>query len=324
MSIAARFAGAALSLGLLAQSLPAHADTYPSRPVRMVVTVEAGGAADATARFLAKQLSAQAKQPYVVENRPGISGMVAVQRVSNAKPDGYTLLYAADGLAMAPLLVPGQPVNIEKDITPITIVGVSPFVFAVNPKVPVKTPKELVDYIKTHPNGFKWGIGGIGVAGQLAIERFSSLAGIHALEVPYKGNGPSIVAALSGEVDGIAALPAGLKPLIDSGKLIGLGVANAQKIETLPNVPTVASFGYPGFEALSWFGVWGPKNMPADLAETVRKQVAQAIQSPDLQKEFTRIGFTLKVSDSPADFGTYFKSEIDKDSEIMKKINMKH
>jgi tripartite-type tricarboxylate transporter receptor subunit TctC len=323
MPLSARIVGFCLAV-VFAQSASALADDYPSRPVRLVTTVEAGGMADATARYLSKQLSAQLKQPYVVENRPGISGIVAVERVSNAKADGYTLLYAADTLAIAPSLLPNLSVDIEKDITPVTLVGGAPFVFVVNPRIPVKTPNELVDYIKQHPGGFRWGIGGLGTPGQMAIERFSKLAGIHALEVPYKGTAPSVTAALSGEVDGTVGLYTAVKPLIDSGKLIALGVASAKPMDSMPGIPTIASFGYPGYEALSWFGIWGAKDMPAELAVQIRNQVAEALKSPELIQEFTRIGLTVTVSNSPSEFAAYFKSELDRDSEILKQLNLKH
>lgn len=311
-------------LGLvLTHSLSAVAGAYPSRAVRLVVTVEAGGAADATARYLAKELAAQFKQPYVIENRPGVSGLVAVERVASAKPDGYTLLYAADTVAIAPFLVAGrQPVDVESDITPITLVGVAPFIFVVNPRIPVKAPTELVAYIKEHPGGFRWGVGGIGAPGQLAIERFSKLAGISALEVPYKGNGPAAIATLSGEVDGMVALSTSVKPLIDAGKLVGLGVASAEPVDNMPGLPTIASFGFPGYDAFTWFGLWGPKNMPAELAKQIRDQVAEAITAPDLQSEFAATGFMLKISNDPSDFAAYFKSELEKDGTVLKELNV--
>ncbi len=308
--------------GLLLQSVPAFAEEYPSRAVRVVTTVEPGGMADASARYLAKQLSTTLKQPYVVENRPGISGIAAAERVSNAKPDGYTLLYAADVMAIAPSMLPNLSIDVQKDLTPITLVGVAPFVFVVNPKIPVKTPTELVAYIKQNPGGFRWGIGGLGTAGQLAIERFSNAAGITAPEVPYKGNAPAAVAAMSGEVDGIAALSVAVNPLIDSGKLTGLGVASAEKVDSSPGMPTIASFGFPGYEALTWFAVWGPKDMPPELAMQVRNQVAEAVNAPDLKEEFARTGLMVSVSDSPAAFAAYFKSELERNSAILKRLNL--
>ena len=321
MSRVARIVGISLALAIT-HGVSAVAEDYPSRAVRLVTTVEPGGTADATARYLAKQLSAKLNQPYIIENKPGISGLVAVERVSNAKPDGYVLLYAADTLAIAPFLVPNQTLDIEKDITPITLVGVAPFVFVVNPRIPVKTPNELAAYIKQHPGGFRWGIGGVGVPGQLAIRRFSKLAGISAMEVPYKGTAPSVLATLSGEVDGTAGLYTAVRPLIDSGKLIALGVASGKPLDSMPGMPTIASSGYPGFEALSWFGVWGPKNMPAALALQIRNQVAEAVKSPELIKEFDQTGLTVTVSDSPAAFASYFNSEVARDSVIMKELNL--
>jgi tripartite-type tricarboxylate transporter receptor subunit TctC len=315
-------AGLCLQL-LLTIFAVAHAENYPSRPVRLVVTVEAGGTADTTARYLAKQLSNQLQQAYVVVNKPGISGVVAVENVSTSKPDGYTLLYAADVLAIAPSSIPDLSVDMQRDLTPITLVGIAPFVFVVNPRIPVKTPQELVAYIKRHPGGFRWGIGGPGTAGQLAIERFSKLAGINALEVPYKGNAPATMATLSGEVDGTAALYTTVKALVESGDLTVLGVAAPAAVSTMPGVPTIASSGFQGYEAESWFGVWGPKDMPAELATKIRGQFAEALETPELRDEYGHAGFVVTISKDPAEFASFFKSEMAKDKAILAGLTSK-
>jgi tripartite-type tricarboxylate transporter receptor subunit TctC len=314
-----------LCLGLIvAQLAPAAADDYPARTVQLVVTVEPGGTADATARYLAKQLSDQLKQPYVVENKPGGAGIVAAENVSNARPDGYTLLYAADAMAIVPSSMPDLSINLQQDLTPITLVGVAPFVMVVNPRIPVKNPNELVAYIKQHPGGFRWGVGGIGTAGQFAIARFSQMAGINAMQVPYKGSAPATLATLSGEVDGTVALYTTVKALIAAGKLTALGIASPGAVDNMTGLPTIASFGFPGYKALSWFGIWGPKNMPADLAMQIRNQVASALTTPELKQAFANAGLTVTLSKNPTEFAAYFQTETQKDGEILRQINHQH
>jgi tripartite-type tricarboxylate transporter receptor subunit TctC len=310
-----------LCLGLLTVfAAPALADDYPDRTVQLVVTVEPGGTADATARYLAKEMSSQLKQPYVVENKPGGAGIVAAENVSNARPDGYTLLYAADAMAIVPSSMPNLSIDLQQDLTPITLVGVAPFVMVVNPSIPVKNPKELVAYIKQHPGKFRWGVGGIGTAGQFAIARFSQMAGINALQVPYKGSAPATLATLSGEVDGTVALYTTVKALIAAGKLTALGVASPGTSDNLTGLPTIASFGFPGYQALSWFGVWGPKNMSADQAQQIHDQVLAALTAPELQKQFAQAGITVTLSKNPAEFAAYFQSETQKDGAIVRQI----
>ncbi len=315
-----------LCLGLtVVHGLAARADDYPSRSVRLILSVEPGGSADTTARILAKHLTDLTKQPYLVESKPGASGMVAVGYEVSRPADGYTLLYAADALAAAPWLVANQQQSLEsvQDMTPITIVGIAPFVFVVNPKIPVKTPPELVAYIKTHPD-FRWSIGGIGVPGQLAIGRFSKQAGFDiGQQIPYKGAGPATLAVLNGEVDGTAAQPPAVQALIAAGKLTGIGVASLKPTDAMPGMPTMASFGYPGLESLSWYAIWGPKNLPAALARQIRDQVATVAKDPDFIQGFSRAGFTATVSDSPEAFAATFKADLAKSRDILKDLNIK-
>ena len=328
MSRLLRVAGVCLGLAgaaIVSAILPACAEEYPDRPVRIILTVAPSGSADATARILGKLLTDKTRQTYLVENKPGAAGMLAVDYENNQKPDGYALLYASDSLAIGSWLVGDhqQSVASVQDLTPITVVGVAPFVIVTNPKIPAKTPPELVSYIKAHPD-FRWSIGGIGVPGQLAVSRFSKLAGLPlGQQIPYKGNGPAILAAMNGEADGMAAQPPGLQAMVAAGQLTAIGVASLTPIASMPGVPTIASFGYPGFEALSWYALFGPKNMPAALARKIRDQVAEATKDPEFTQRFAAAGFTATVSDSPEAFGAFFKGELAKNHAILDDLNIK-
>lgn len=319
---------ACLCLALVASPvLTARAQDYPNRPVRLILTVEPGGSADASSRVLARHMTDLTKQTYIVENKPGASGTLAVAYENTQKGDGYTLLYSADTAGIAPWLVSNQQQAVANilELTPITIVGVAPFVFVVNPKIPVKTPADLVAYVKSHPD-FRWSIGGQGVPGQLSIIRFARLAGLNldlSRMITYRGNGPATTAVLSGEVDANSAQPPAVLGAIQSGKLIGVGVAGPERLANLPEIPTIASFGYPGFEALSWFGIWGPKDLPPALAKQIRDQVAEATKNPEFTRQFDAIGFKAAVSASPEAFGKQFKEEMNTNGALLKELNIK-
>ena len=300
----------------------AVAQDYPNKTVKFVVPYEPGGGNDLGTRLLAQKLGEQLKQTFVVENRAGISGISGATYVSEQKPDGYTLLEAADTQTSAPYLLPNVTLDPEKDLVPITKIGFTPFIWVVHPSVPAKDPKELIALIKKEPESYRWGMGGIGTPGHLAIEKLDRTAGINPLRVPYKGNGPAVTALMSGEVNGMLASPPSVSELVQGGKLRVIGVATAQPLESFPGVPTVASFGFPGFEASSWFGIWGPKGMPQDLVKKIHGQIGAAMADPELQKKFISAGILVSVSKTPEEFAAFVKSEITSNKTLIKELNI--
>ena len=300
----------------------ALAEDYPVRQVKLVVPYDAGGGVDLSARYLAQQLSDQLKQSFIVENRPGVSGISGSQYVADAKADGYTLLYAGDAQAIAPFLLPNLTIDMERDLSPIAMVAYSPFLLVANPKIPATNLRDLVAYVKQHPSEFRWGTAGIGSPDHLALERFDKLAGINPDRIPYKGSAPSNVATLSGEVSAKMAPAASLKSYVDSGQLRGLGVTSLQRIEIMPDMPTFAEQGFTGFEASTWYAIWGPKGMPPALAEQIRAEVAKAFATPELRQKINTAGLTISVSKSPAEFGAFFKSELARNGALIKQLNI--
>ena len=295
---------------------------YPDRPVRIIVPYAAGGGVDIAARLLAQQLTEQFKQPFLVEARPGGTGTVGSQVVASAKPDGYTLLYAATAEVIIPFLPGGLSFDVERELTPITLAVSTPFVLVVNPKIPAKTPRELIDYIKQHPDDFRWGLGGVGSPDNLAIALFDLQAGIHPVTVPYQGGGPAILATISGEVGGIMDPPSLVKAYVTSGQLRGLGVTSAKTSPVMPDLPPIASFGLPGYEAATWYGIWGPKGMPGALSRDIQQKVSAALAAPVFRDKLASMALVPESVD-PDGFAAYVKSEIAKYGRLIKDSNLK-
>lgn len=301
----------------------ARADDYPSRAINFVLPFAPGGGVDLTGRILAQQLSQNLHQSVVVENKPGGAGVVGAQMVSIAKPDGYTLLYSAGANAFLPFTVPNISIDIEHDLTPITQVAKNPYVIIVNKNVPVNNPKELADYIKSHEKDFKWGVSTLGGPDHFAIEQFDYMAGVKPLIVPYTGAGPALVALLGGEVDGVMANPGVAKSNADAGKVKSIAVTTAEPSDLVPGVPTIASFGFAGYDAAGWNALWGPKNMPPALASRIHAYVIQALEDPGLREKFRANILTPAGSASPEAFAAYFHSELAKNGKLVKELNLK-
>lgn len=315
--------GAALIMGGISAAA-AQAKDYPERTVNIVVPVPTGGGIDLTARILAQQLSTQLKQTYIVENKPGAGTLLGSKYVSDAKPDGYTLLYSASNAVIVPFMMPDFAINMETDLTPIAMVAYSPMVMAVNPKYPIKDPKELVAFVKAHPNDFRWGYSQPGSADHLVIEQFDRKAGINPLRVPYKGSGPDITAAISDEVSGILLATGAITSAITSGQLRAIAIAGPDMIEDFPGIQILTKYGFPGFEEPAiWYALWGPKNMPKELVDQVHQQVVAALSNPAVKEKFEKAGITLKVSKTPSEFTDFYKSELRKYGPLVKELNLR-
>ena len=251
-------AGAAsvLSLGVV------HAQSFPSKPIKLVVAFAPGGATDALARTIAQQLGTLTGATVVVENKPGASGAIAMELVAKAPADGYTLLWGSDSVVVQPLLRKNFPVDPMRDLTPLARLGIAPMVVSVNQKVPAKDLKELVALAKSRPGGLKYGSGGSGSSQHLTGEEFKNRAGIDLIHVPYKGTGPAITDALGGHIDVVFTGVGEVAPHAAAGNMRPLGIMSEARVSALPNVPTFIESGYPGFIGGSWMGVLGPANLP--------------------------------------------------------------
>ena len=282
-------ATAVLSIATLLP-LAALAQAYPAKPIRMIVPFPAGGATDILARALSQKLGEKIGQTVVVENRPGAGGTIGADAASKSAADGYTLLLATSSThSIGPAINPKIPYNAETDFTPVAFVASSPNIVVVPNTLPVKTMRELIDYARTNPGKLNYASSGNGTIVHLTTEYFKALSDTFILHIPYRGTALAIPDLVSGKVDVMFdSLVTGM-PHVKDGKLRALAVTSAQRTALAPDLPTVAEV-LPGFESVTWFGLYGPKGMPPDIAAKVSQAVNAALADADVKERFARLG----------------------------------
>jgi tripartite-type tricarboxylate transporter receptor subunit TctC len=307
---------AAGAAALPAVSRFAWAQTYPSRPVRLIVTTPAGGSPDIIARLIGQWLSERLGQPIVVDNRSGASGNIGTEIVVRAPPDGYTLLMALSLNAINAALYDNLPFNFIRDTAPVASIASIPLVMEVNPSVPAKTVPEFIAYAKANPGKINMASGGNGSPLHVAGELFKMMAGVDMVHVPYRGEALALPDLISGQVQLLfGVMPASLG-YIRAGKLRALAVTTAKRQEPLPDVPTVGEF-LPGFEARGWYGIVVPKATPTEIVEKLNKEINAALVDSNMKKRLTDLGAAV-FAGSPADFGKFIADEIDKWRKVVK------
>lgn len=285
--------GAALLgiLGAVSSALPAQAQTYPSKPVRLIVPFTPGGSNDVLARVIGEELSQVWKQPVVVENKPGAGGNLGAELVAKAEPDGYTFLIAANNiLAINPSLYDQVAFDPIKDFEPVTLLGRLPILLVVNSELPVKSVAELIELAKSSPDGLTYASGGSGTPQHLSGELFKAQAGIKMLHVPYKGNAPAVTDLMGGQVQMLLSPINSVLPHVRSGKLRALGVASTERLPYLPNVPTIAEAGLPGYESDIWVALVAPANTSADIISRVQRDVSSVLALPRVKEKLAAQG----------------------------------
>jgi tripartite-type tricarboxylate transporter receptor subunit TctC len=309
-------------LGLLAAPsiVRAQAD-YPNRIIKLIVPFAAGGSTDLVARFIAERMRDRVGQTIVVENRPGANAIVGTQFAAKSAPDGYTLLLGGVSThAINPHLRKNPPYDGIKDFTSIGLIGTGPLVVSVNPSVPVNTLAELIAYGKANPDKLAYG-SSVGVILHLGGELLKSVGGFQMLHVPYSGNGPALTDVLGGRLQVMVDPVSNSGPHIATGKLRALVVPSAKRTPLLPNVPTSAEAGLPGYEVETWFGLYGPANMPADVVAKLNAALNAVLSQPDAATQFTKIGLDPKVS-TPAEAAAYLKADSDKWGDVIRRIGL--
>jgi len=319
--------GTALRISVLALwvFLPAelaYAQQFPSRPIRLTVPASPGGSTDVIARVLAKSVSEQTRQPVVVENKAGASGAIGVSSVVRAAPDGYTLLVATnDPISVLPAVKKTVPYNVDKDLSPITLVGEAPFVFAINSKLPVKTMREFLALAASKPGQMTFASAGPGTSAHLIMEMLKARANVNLTQVPYKGVAPSMQALVSGEVDILATTQASLKPFIESGSLKALATAAVSRSPGLLDVPTTAEAGLPNLIISAWWGAFAPAGVPSSVLEQLDQSFRAAMAGPEYQK----ILGLLAIESNPrshADFGAFVSQDTGRWREAAERANI--
>jgi tripartite-type tricarboxylate transporter receptor subunit TctC len=305
-------AGAAV---LPAVSRIASAQTYPVRPVRVIVGFAAGGGTEIAARLTGQWLSARLDQPFIIENRPGAGSSLAAGLVVNASPDGYTLLMAGTANAVNATLYSRLSFNFARDLAPVACVINSPTVMVVHPSFPAKTVPEFVAYAKANPGRINMASAGVGSGTHMTGELFKMMTGLDMPHVPYRGIAPAITDLLAGQVQVIFADFSSIE-YIKAGRLRALAVTTATRLEALPDVPAVGDF-VPGYEVSGWYGVVAPKNTPAEIVDKLNRQINVGLADATLKARFADLGATV-IPGSPADFGKLIAEETEKWGKVVK------
>ncbi len=296
--------------GLAALSQIAFAQGYPARPITMIAGFAAGGSVDTVARIVAKKLAENLGQNVLVDNKPGAGGVVATQQLARSAPDGYTILLATVGsLAVSPHLVAKIPYDPLRDLAPITMAVVFSNVIVVHPSFPAKTLAEFVQLAKASPGKIAYGSSGIGGTGHLAGAMFELTAGIDIVHVAYKGGAPAMQDLLGGQIPVIVGTPVTSLPHIKSGKIRALATTGATRAAILPDVPTVAESGYPGFEAINWYAYVAPAGTPKDIIARLNRELARVLKAPDLREQLDQHGVEAKPG-TPEELAKFMESEL--------------
>lgn len=305
-----------LTLALLSGG--AGAQTFPTKPVRLITPTGAGGSLDTMARVLAQKLTELWGQQAFVENRPGGGGIIGAGAAAKAPPDGYTLLVASNGnLATTQALYKNVPYDPVKDFAPISLVASNPYVLVAHPSLPVKSTRDLIRFAKARPNQINAASSGNASTPHLALELLNSMAGIRLVHVPYKTSPAGLTSVVSGETSLMfTGVVSGL-PFVTSNRLRALAVASDKRVSVLPSVPTIAEDGVPGYEASNWAGVLAPAGTPRPLIQTLHAAVVKVVQMPDVKENFAKQGLEV-VGSTPENFGNFIRTEIVKWTKVVR------
>jgi tripartite-type tricarboxylate transporter receptor subunit TctC len=320
--IVRRFAMLLTAFALLALVLPASAQNYPSRSITIVIPFPAGGSADTLARLIGAKLSESLGQAVVVENKPGAGGNLGTDAVAKAAPDGYTLLLTPSSIAIAPALYTKLPFDPIKDFAPVTLVGSIPMVVVVYPEFPPKTLLELIALAKAKPGEISYASAGNGSTNHLAVELFKIKTGIDMLHIPYRGNPLAIVDVIAGRVPVFFDFVLTGLPHVREGKVRALAVTGAHRSSVMPDVPTVAEAGVPGFEASTWFGVYAPAGTKPAIVEKLNTEILAVLAMPAIRDRLTGLGVDI-LAEGPQGLAALTKSDLEKWGPIVQKAGVK-
>ena len=310
------------SAALLSFSVMAAAADFPQRPIRLVVPYSAGGSTDTVARVTAARLSERLGQQIVVDNRTGAGTLIGTAIVKEANPDGHVLLMATPPLAVNPSLRAGVPYVLDRDFVAITNIAASSNLLVVHPSMAATSVSELVKLLKANPGKFNFGSSGVGGAGHLAMALFTSMAGVEALHVPYKGGAPAVADLVAGRLNMMMANLTTAQPHIRSGKLRGLGVGKAKRSPLFPEIPTIAEAGVKGYEANNWNGVVAPAGTPRAVIEKLHREIVATLQEPAIAGRMAKAGLE-PIGGTPAQFAQYLKAEAAKWGRLVKTAGIK-
>ncbi len=312
----------AVCLLSLAATFAAHSQQYPAKPVRLLIGYAAGSSTDIVGRVMADRLGAHWKQTVFVENRGGAAGNLAADAVAKAQGDGYTLLFAQNGLAISAAALPNLSFKAENDLVPLAPVAATPHILIVGPDFPAKNVQELIARAKAEPGRLTFASSGVGNSDHLCGELFNLMAGIQAIHVPYKGGAPAVQDVIPGRVAYyFAGMPVGL-PLAKSGRARALGVTSRQRYAGAPDIPTIAEQGLPEYEATLWQGFFAPASISPELGARIARDVEAVLKQPETREMLQKSGAAL-FEDNQANFKKFFHADIEKWKNLVKRTNLK-
>ncbi|MGO4155521.1 Bug family tripartite tricarboxylate transporter substrate binding protein [Cupriavidus sp. YAF13] len=315
-------AGCALALAGIMATANAQGDTWPTKPVRMIVPFPAGGTSDIMGRLIAEQLGKALKQPFIVENKGGAGGTIGAEQAAKAPADGYTLLLSGIGSnAIAHGMSPKPNYDSSRDFIQISQLIAGPNVLVVNPAFPAKTFKEFVDYVKANPGKVNYGVTNAS-SGHLAMELLKQTAGLNMVGIPYRGGGPALTDVLANQIPTMFVNQDAVLPYVKAGKLRALAVTSAQRNALFPDVPTVAESGYPGFSAVSWVGLSAPKGTPKAIVDKLEAEMMKAFRQPEVRAKLEANGFVV-VASSSQDYTRFVRSETERWGKVIKEAGIK-
>ncbi|HET7596619.1 MAG TPA: tripartite tricarboxylate transporter substrate binding protein [Burkholderiales bacterium] len=301
---------------------PAAAQGYPAKAVRIIVPYAPGGSTDVVFRILAPRLTENLGQQVLVENRPGAASTIGLDLVAKSPADGYTLGVANIAYGANPTLYKKMPFDSEKDLVPVSLVSIVTMVLSVHPSVPARSVKQLMALARSKPGTLTYGSAGNGSANHLATARFTYMTGTNLVHVPYKGGGPAVVSIVSGETAVLfATIPSAIQHF-QSGKLVPLAVSRAQRNVALPDIPTIAESGVPGYEAIEWNGVMVPAGTPPAVINRLHQAIVKAVAIPAVKERVTGLGADL-VGNSPDDFRAFLRNELATWGKVVKEVGMR-
>ena len=317
MAMAVATAAGLIGSGAIAQT-PPIGQAYPTKPVRLIVPFAPGGAPDLVARGLAPKLNESLGQPVIVENRAGAGGIIGMELVARAAPDGHTLVVGSAGpLAIVPNLHRKLSYDVMRDFAPISMVTAMPFLLVVHPSLPVKSIKDLMALAKARPGELNYGSPGNGSTTHLATELLKSATGMKITHIPYKGVAEAATALVSGQVQVLSGDLNAMLPQVKAGRMRGIAVTSARRSQLLPDTPTVAESGVPGFDASGWMGVLAPAATPAPAIERLNATITKALAAPDTRNRLGALGGEVRAS-SPAEFAAFIRTEAAKWSKLIR------
>lgn len=312
----------ALTACLIGASAAAHAQGYPSRPIRLIVPTAPGGGTDISARLVAPKLSEVLGQQVIVENRAGGNTAIGNEYVAKSPPDGYTLLMGISSIAINPHTQSKAPYDAVKDFAPISQVVVVPLILVSHPSLPVRSVKELIAFARPRPGQLNYGTGSVGSNPHLAMELFLSMSGLRIIHVPYRGIGPAMIDLVAGHVHLMMANILSALPQMRNGRIRAYGVSSAKRSAVVPDVPTIAEAGVPGYEVVQWFGILAPAATPREIVLRLHSAAVRSLQDPVVKERFLADGGET-IGNSPEEFAAIIRSDLAKWGKLVKQAGIK-